>query len=323
VLHQSGTPFIFFLTYPLTKFLGLSFLTCSFIFSLFGFTGFIFFYLTIKRSLKGNVVLFGRNLLPYILFLPNMHFWSAGIGKDTIMFFALTMFIFSLTNPLKNLVLIGFAFYLAYFIRPHIALLMIVGLGFSMVTSSKGISLFWRAGLLAVSVYAFVVISPSVLEFIGLENESVEEIENVAAIKSKYLSRSQGSSISISTYSTPVKILTFLYRPLFFDFVNLFGLIVSFENLFYVLLTLSIFRWSTIYEIITLPTHLKAALMVLGSASFFLSSSLGNLGIVIRQKNMVMFMFLLIIMYLMEKVQQRDQIKWPSRRAVYGKTKTA
>jgi hypothetical protein len=41
----------------------------------------------------------------------------------------------------------------------------------------------------------------------------------------------------------------------------------------------------------------------LGSAAFFMSSSLSNLGIIIRQKNMVMFMFLLVTFYTLSKLQ--------------------
>jgi hypothetical protein len=298
-LHQTGTPYIFFLTYPFAEVLGLNFITGSLLFSLFGFTGFVFLVLTVRRTIHSNVTLFGYRLLPFIFFLPNMHFWSGGIGKDTIMFFALSLFIFSLTKPAKNIVGILLSFYLAYYIRPHIAMLMVVGLGFALVTSTKGLSFFWRVSLLALSVYIFVLISPSVFEFIGLESESLEEIEDISAIKSKLLSRSQvGSAIDISNYSTSAKILTFFYRPFFIDSPNAFGFLASLENLFYVLLTLAAMRWRTLPELITLPLHLKAALMVLGSAAFFMSSSLSNLGIIIRQKNMVMFMLVLICVYL-------------------------
>ena len=103
-----------------------------------------------------------------------------------------------------------------------------------------------------------------------------------------------------------MKIGTFLFRPLFFDAGNLFGIIVSLENLVYVLMGLSLLRFKNLIEILRMPLHLKAALAVLGSAVFFMSSSLSNLGIIIRQKNMVMFMFVLIVLHLLGKRQEQD-----------------
>ncbi|MBL7863234.1 MAG: hypothetical protein JNK10_00045 [Cyclobacteriaceae bacterium] len=304
-LHQTGTNFIRFLTFPFSKVLGLSYWTGTLLFSLFGFSGFIFIYLTFRKFTRVNPMLFGFRLFPLILFLPNMHFWSAGIGKDSVIFFALTLFIFSMTNPTRNFLGIVVSFYLAYFIRPHMALLMLVGMAFSMLVSNKGVSFFWRILFLGGSVYVFVLIAPAVFEFIGLDEETIEGIGDISTRRStNVVWHSVGSAIDIRSYTVPLKIFTFLFRPLFVDANNFFGLIVSVENLFYVLLGLYVLRFRNLMEILRMPMHLKAGLFVLASTSFFMSSSLGNLGIIIRQKNMVMFMFLMITVYLISKAQE-------------------
>ena len=305
-LHQTGTRFIYFLTYPFAQVLGISYLAGTLLFSLFGFAGFIFIYLTMMKFMTVNPEMFGVKLIPLALFFPNMHFWSGGVGKDSIMFFATCLFIFSLTNPAKNIPGIIISFYLAYFIRPHIALLMLVGFGFGLLLSTKGVSFFLRIVFLCSSLYIFFLISGTVFEFIGVE-ENLESFEDISTIRSKNLSRGNvGSGIDISNYSVPMKIGTFLFRPLFFDAGNLFGIIVSLENLVYVLMGLSLLRFKNLIEILRMPLHLKAALAVLGSAVFFMSSSLSNLGIIIRQKNMVMFMFVLIVLHLLGKRQEQD-----------------
>jgi hypothetical protein len=309
-LHEPGTPFVYLLAYPFSKWLGLSFWTETLIFSLFGFGGIIFLFLLFFRTLRIAPKLFGLSLFPLVLFLPNMHFWSSGIGKDSVMFFALALFIYALTNPLRFWWCIVLALYLAFFCRPHFALLMVVGFGFSMLTSLRGLAIGWRLLLFAVSISLFMVMSPAVFEFIRLDSTEVEQLEDLANVRSKNLSRSSvGSSIDISSYSVPVKILTFLFRPLFFDAPNLFGVLVSFENLFYVLLAGVLLRPGGFAGLFTLPTHLKAALFVVLSAAFFMSSSLSNLGIIIRQKNMVMFMFVLITMYLLSEIQRKQLTK--------------
>jgi hypothetical protein len=307
-LHQSGTPFILLLVYPFVKLLSLSYWSVTIVFSFVGFLGFLLLFLTLLRTLKTIPRIWGIAVFPAILFLPNMHFWSSGIGKDAVIFFALALFIFSLTKPMKNIVGLIFSLYLAYMIRPHIALLMMVGLIFALATSTGGVSFFWRFFLLVTSIYIFALITPSVLEFIGVE-ENIDNLEDVSDLRSQNLSKgSVGSTIEISSYSLPAKIGTFLFRPLFFDVNNIFGLIVSIENLIYIILFISILRISTLKEIFYMPAHLKASLIVLMSATFFMSSSLSNLGIIIRQKNMVMFMLVLICVYLIS-LRQASEVR--------------
>lgn len=303
-LHVPGTSFMYFLTYPFSQVIGISYWAGTLLFSLFGFGGVLLLYLSFRRVLQTNPRLFGYRIFPFVLFLPNMHFWTGGIGKDSVVFFALMLFIYSLISPQRNIPGILLSFYLAYFIRPHMALLMSVGLAFGLLLSARGTSFFWRVVFLGLSVYVFFLIAPAVFEFIGLEEEALESFEDVANVRSKNLSRSNvGSAIDIRNYSVPLKIFTFLFRPLFFDAVNLFGLIVSFENLFYLILAVSLIRFSTLVEILRMPQQLKAALIVFGSTAFFMSNSLSNLGIIIRQKNMVMMMFLLIAGYLIARRQ--------------------
>jgi hypothetical protein len=166
-----------------------------------------------------------------------MHFWSAGLGKDTIMFFTLCGVIYAATNPKKNILLITICLYLAYFIRPHIAILMIAGLGAGLLLSSKGVSTAWRIVFLGISVGLFIFIAPAVLDFVGVEQESLESFQDVSEIRSSNLSRAKtGSAIDISDLSIPAKIFTFLFRPLIIDANNAFGLIVSLENVLYFLL---------------------------------------------------------------------------------------
>lgn len=304
-LHEPGTLFVYFITHLFSQIIGLSFYTGNLIFSLFGFGGLVCIYLTILKHVKVNPTVFGVKLFPLVLFLPNMHFWSSGVGKDSVIFFALTLFIFSMTNPLKNLPGLVISFYLAFYIRPHIALLMLVGFGFGLLVSTKNLPFIWRTLFLALSVAVFFLISPAVFDFIGLEEDSIESVDDISSKRSINLNRaSVGSAINISDYSVPMKIITFLFRPFFFDAGNVFGLVVSVENLFYVVMTISILRFRNLLELWTMPAHLKASFFVLASTAFFMSGSLSNLGIIIRQKNMVMFMLILLVLYLLGKTQE-------------------
>ena len=314
LLLKPGSSFIHFLTYPFSQILGLSLWGGTVIFSTIGYFGFVCIYLTCRKMLSYNPTLFGYRLLPLILFLPNMHFWSAGVGKDTVIFFALALFVYSLTNLKSNAIWLGVAFFLMFFIRPHIGFVCLVAFGCALLLSSKGVPVFVRVGFIVATVVLFVFVSPVVFSFIGVEQESIETYEDVAAIRSKNLSRgSVGSSIAMSSYPLPLKMFTFLFRPLFLDGGGLFGLAVSIENAFYLALTLSLFRMGAFRELLKMPMAMKVCLLVVAATSFFMSSSLSNLGIIIRQKNMVMFMLVLVVLYVSSELTRKNQSKRFSR----------
>ncbi|MGC3947722.1 MAG: hypothetical protein QM762_25000 [Chryseolinea sp.] len=251
-----------------------------------------------------NPTLFGFKLFPLILFLPNMHFWSAGIGKDTMIFFALALFIYCLLDVKRNIIGLITSFYLAFYIRPHIALVMIVGAGIALFISSRGISTFWRVSSIIAAVVVFYLISGTVFQFVGVQEDSIENYEDVASIRAKNLSRSNvGSAIAMSSYPVPFRIFTFFYRPLFVDSVNILGLVVSFENLIYLALTLSVFKGSVLRQFWRMPIVFKACIFISLATAYFMSGSLSNLGIIIRQKNMVMFMVVLVCMFMMSEAR--------------------
>ncbi|MGE0590155.1 MAG: hypothetical protein AB7O48_16370 [Cyclobacteriaceae bacterium] len=320
-LFKSGTLFIRFLTYPFSYLMGLSFWSGCTLFSLVGFLGFIFFFLTVTRTVSYNPVIFGVGLFPAVLFLPNMHFWSGGVGKDTIMFLVLNVFVFALTSPLKNIPGLIFSFFVAFYVRPHIALLMVVAFGLSMITSLRGLGLFWRALFFTASVALFVILVPVVLDFIKVDEAEIALIDEISANRAQGLIREGvGSAIDISSYSVPVRMITFLFRPLFFDAPNALGFVVSFENLLYLAL-LSCFvnpkNWPVLFR---LPTHLRASIFLFITASYFLSSTMSNLGLALRQKNMIMFMFVLVAVYLLN-IGEKDRASfknWKIRSAKTG-----
>ena len=100
---RSGTVFISFFAAPLVN-IGLSFLSVSLIFSWMGYIGFVYAYLYFKESIPIDVKVFGRfDLLTLLLFLPNMHFWTASIGKGSMVFMGLMIFTYAVKFPQKRI----------------------------------------------------------------------------------------------------------------------------------------------------------------------------------------------------------------------------
>ena len=106
----------------------------------------------------------------------------------------------------------------------------------------------------------------------------------------------------MSSYPLPLKLFTFWYRPLFIDAPGVLGLIVSFENLLYLLLTFKLFQRGIFKFLRKSPMMVKMSLVVFFLSSLAMTFIMSNLGIIMRQKSMVMyFLFFVIYYYLAQK----------------------
>ena len=208
------------------------------------------------------------------------------MGKDTILFLCIGMFVYGLMKPAQRIPLIVIAGLLSMAIRPHITLFLLVGFGLAYVFGGK-VSGFQRILFSLVLMGIGLAILPSVMEFAKIEEASVESFDKFADAKSSVLSRaSTGSAIDISSYPFPLKVLTFLFRPFFFDVKNLNGLIASMENLVLVIIFIKAMRTQPITAFKKAPFVIKGLVffMIIGTLAF--SQSLGNVGIMIRMRNM-------------------------------------
>jgi len=137
----------------------------------------------------------------------------------------------------------------------------------------------------------------------GLEGSEdlTEDFSQFSEGRSDKLS-SSGSGVDMSGYPLPLKFFTFWFRPLFFDAPGILGLITSVENLMYLLLFIKILKKDFIKFVKNSPIAVKMSLVVFLLASFAMTFVMSNLGIIMRQKSMVMyFAFFVIYYYLAQK----------------------
>ena len=81
--NSSASAVLFLINYLPSKILQLSFFTGNMCYALFGYIGFVFLYriinsLFINKAGLERIKMFRISLFPWILFLPNFHFWSSG-----------------------------------------------------------------------------------------------------------------------------------------------------------------------------------------------------------------------------------------------------
>lgn len=304
LFNGEGTMFMYAFNFLFSNLLNMSYLSNTLLFSLFGFMGLTFFYLVAVQTVPYNKIISGYVLFPLIFFLPNLHFWSSGVGKDTTLFLCIGMFTYGLMKPFQRIPLLVLAGLLSMAIRPHITLFLMVGFGLAYVFGGK-VSPAQRFIFSAAMIAVGLAILPSVMEFAKIEEASAEGFDKFAQGKAAVLSRSHtGSAIDISSYPFPLKVLTFWFRPALFDVRNLNGLIAALENLLLLIVFIKAMRTSPIRAFKAAPFVIKGLVIFLVVGTLAFSQSLGNMGIMIRMRNMFLPGMIIYLMWIFSYEQQ-------------------
>ena len=160
--------------------------------------------------------------------------------------------------------------------------------------------------LTLVSVGFLYLAQNSILGVANLEgSENVfADFDQFASDQSRRL-LSTDSGVDMSNYPLPFKFFTFWFRPLFVDSPGLLGIFSSAENLIYLLLFAKIANRRFLRFIIKAPYLVKTSLIIFVLTSFALTFVMANLGIIMRQKSMVMYFGFFVIYYFLanEKYQ--------------------
>ena len=284
-----GTTFIYFTLYPLVKFLGLTYFGSFFVYSFFGLLG---YYYLLKILIGISNVKFTKWF--YLLLLPNIHFWSVAIGKDSLIFFGIS-FLAYLYFFRKKWFLYIFPILLVAFIRLHVLFFILLAFGFTQLFLNKRLKLFYKIAASFFLLIALYFLFPFLMARVGFtETESlIAQFEALETTKVE-----GGTSIDMSNQNLLVKWLSYMFRPLFFDANSPLLLISSVENSLWVLIFLNIFR-----RIRTKINYLYKSFFWFSFLSIFTLSIpsayiLINLGIAVRQKTMV-FPFIIIVFFIL------------------------
>ncbi len=300
----TSTTFIEFMSWPFINLLGFNYEMMMLLFAWFGYLGFVYAYLFFRENIPVKITVFKRfDLLTLILFFPNMHFWTASLGKGAPIFLGLMLFAYAIKNPKSRLFPLILGSLLIYYIRPHVFMFVAVGTVLGYMSGKEKISFGKKLFVYIALIGGLVLVQDTILGVVGLEGSEdvVGDFTDFSDTRSESLGAS-GSGVDMSSYPLPVKFFTFWFRPLFFDAPGILGLITSVENLMYLLLFFKILKKDFIKFIKNSPVAVKMSLVVFLLASFAMTFIMSNLGIIMRQKSMVMyFAFFVIYYYLAQK----------------------
>lgn len=316
-LFGTDTHFIKFLAYPLFN-IGFSYDMIMLSFAWMGYLGFMYAYLFIREKIPLKIKVFKNiDLFTLILFFPNMHFWTASLGKGSAIFLGLMMFTYAIVAPKARLKLLILASVIIFYIRPHVFMFVAVGAILGYMSGKEKIPLWQKLMVFVVMLGSLVLLQDKILGVMNLQNSEnlIEDFTNAAEKNSEDL-KSAGSGVDMSSYPLPLKLFTFWFRPLFLDAPNFLGIITSFENLIYLILFFKICKKDFIKFLKRSPALVKMSMVIFFTASLAMTFVMSNLGIIMRQKTMVMYFLFFVIYYYLAEKKYMNLIQIKKRRAI-------
>ena len=292
--YGTSTTFIEWFGYPFIRDFGFSYEAMMALFSFFGFLGFIYFFKFFRERILFKSTLFGYDLLYLFFLLPNLHFWSGSFGKGSFIFLGIGLLFYGLNNIPKRYWILLIGALLTYHIRPHILLVILASSLIGFTFSTKGLGWGVKIMMIVIGAVTLAFIYQDVFRMVGVDEDTFIQEGLDMSRRARELS-SATSGIDINSMSLPLQVFTFLFRPLFFDAPGILGIIVSFENVFLLTITLAFIFKGGIAYIIKGDFAVKTAFFSFITVSIALAQISGNLGIAIRQKSQVMILFLFVI----------------------------
>ena len=313
IFSKTGTSFIDNFAAIFVQF-GLSYESLMLLFSYFGYIGFVFAYLFFRENIPINVTVFKKyDLLQLLLFLPNMHFWTASLGKGSLIFMGLMLFAFAIKKPGERVFFLVVGGFFVYMIRPPVMIFILAGFVIGLLTGREKLGVPFRIILVTASFLFLAYTQDSIYAVLGLDSSSdsiLSDFTDYANAQSDRLETSN-SGVAMQSYSLPVKLFTFWFRPLFIDSPSILGIFSSAENLIYLLLFYKLVDKRFISFIRKAPYMVKMSAITFFSASYSMTFILTNLGIIMRQKTMIMYFGLFVVYYFLaeEKYNKMQQQK--------------
>lgn len=289
--------------------LGASYLDCFLFFQAIGFAGLTILVRVIGEIQEkvGNVE--HRRYLG-LLFFPSVNFWTAAVGKDAPLFFSISLSTWAILNFRKRIVFFCAALGVMTLFRPHIALMAAAAVaGASSFGSS--ISVGRRLGLLAVSAAALAVGMVAVQSEFGVDVTSTSSVTSFLDKQNEIYATVSGST-SLGNAPYPVRVLSLLFRPFFFDAKNAMAIVASLENVAVLLAFFFLIRH--IRDIRQLARHvffiryvLLLTLFILGSLTLVYY----NVGLGLRQRVMAFptFASLLVAVWAMKRKTAAQRVE--------------
>ncbi len=279
-----GAEFILFLNYPFIK-LGFPFWSGFLLYGIIGYFGILKWMKWAELVAKDSFKYKGFNFL-YLLFLfPNLHFWTATLGKEPIIFWGIASVLFGVTTQKYKSFSFIFGSLAVLIIRPHVALMLLSAITMVFLFH-KTFSLKKRIAITAVTFSGVLALLYVVFQSTNINYwdwKRINYFNEYSILSFKH----SGSYVPMLDYNYPYKWFSFNFRPLFFDAHSFLAVFASFENFFsLVIFFTALFFIIRFYHSIVFSVPTKIVFLFTFTAGLLYVERYANLGIFMRTKIM-------------------------------------
>lgn len=317
VPKMGGTEFMRLVTGVVYIFTGPTKLGGFLVFSCLGFWGLYGFYRAFRIGFpEGD----HRRYAVLLFFLPSLLYWPSSIGKEAWMLFTLGIAAWGAALVLRyrsrGYVVLGLGLAGTAAVRPHITLLLFVALFIaylwrrrSWVESHTG--LLGRMAGIGLMVLVGGLVLTQAADFFHLQDLDPAGVQQVLD-RTQDQSSKGASQFSVSRPKSPGEypdaVLTVLFRPYPWEAGNAQALVASVEGtLLALLFVVSLPRLARLPRLLVSTPYLLFAVAYI-LMFVFAFSSVGNFGIITRQRTQV-FPFVLVLLALPLPVRERESEK--------------
>jgi hypothetical protein len=283
---EFSTVFIVHITQVLKIYFGATYFDCFMVFQAFGFLGIMILMRTldeVQERLREQPTLLSR----YLLFLPTLHYWTAYIGKDSILLLAVALCTWSVLNPPRRRLAFFAALLLMMLVRAHIAILVVASLAFA-AAFYRGLSFGRRSVLLVGSIGALVVLGAAVRTYVNVDVADPDSVTSFLASRTAIPLAAQGST-NLNGASFLVRLMSLLFRPMFYDTRSALGIVASLENCVWLfVIAYLIVQYRTFLELYRKVFFIRFALTLALVLIPFLAMINYNVGLGLRQRTMAL-----------------------------------
>lgn len=288
-----GTQGLVYITQYMRGSIGGTYLDYYLLYQAIGFLG-ITILLRVFEEIYDELGLRPRPYLYALIAIPSLHFWSSALGKDGPFLLATSLALWaSMRLPNRAKALAG-ALLLMLFIRPHIAVIAAAALSLAVVVG-KGIPAYLRVALFLVALLGTGLAASTLESTYSIDITSAESIGQQFERVDNVLQSEEAGSTAVNA-AFLVRLMSLMFRPLFFDADELFAMIASFESLFLIFMVLLLLlRFRDVIGLFRNVFFARYATIFAFGLTIFLALSYWNVGLGLRQKwTMLMPMYLVL-----------------------------
>ncbi len=299
-LFYYGNKLMCWFNYPFAVLLKLPIWVGYVLYGIVGLMGILQFYKLVKLVLGDRLIILGYNVLPIIAFMPNLHFWTAGITKEVLCFYAIATMLLQLQlRNLKSWSFIGSCALLVG-IRPHVALMFLVAFGAVYLwtvslSRTRKITLSIAFCFLAVVLYVLVC---NIIHINPLDWE--RWLVNNKNWRDSFIE--SGSYVHIDSWNIPYQLFSFNFRPFFYDIHHHYSWILSIENLVLFTLYITAFIQTVRFRLFKINNVVIGGIILFNLiGSLIYMQRYAGLGIFVRTKMMFQPFMVIVLFYILIK----------------------